>query len=76
MSRKPSEATQLATLKREHRKLSEELRFVQLDRNEIRDKLLTAQREAAEWKERFDTLLKKLSVVQTYPVTIVPSKQG
>lgn len=57
MSRKPSEATQLATAKRELKRLGVELAQYRSELLKYRTRATQAEQQTAEWKERFDKLL-------------------
>jgi hypothetical protein len=56
--RQPSEKTQLATLRRDLRQSDSELRIVRAALTEYRARATKAEQELAEWKRRFDELLK------------------
>lgn len=59
MSRAPSEATQLKTAKRELKETKEALGRMQEMANAYRARASKAEQEVAEWKARFDLLLKR-----------------
>jgi hypothetical protein len=59
MARLPSEATQLRTAKREAKELRDELWQVKQERHRALVRLSKAEDELAEWKERFDILLRR-----------------
>jgi ribosomal protein L10 len=56
--RQPSEKTQLATLRRDLRQSDSELRIVRAALTEYLARATKAEQELAEWKRRFDELLK------------------
>lgn len=61
MSRLPSEKTQLATARRETKKLLLEVSKLKSDMEYYRRRAIKAEQEVAEWKARFDALLARLS---------------
>lgn len=61
--RKPSEATQLRAARREVKSLQDTLAALRGSENSYRVRATRAETEVAEWKRRFDDLL-KLSIVE------------
>lgn len=59
MSRKPSETTQLKTAKRELKETKEALGRMQELANNYYGRATKAEQEVAEWRARFDTLLRR-----------------
>lgn len=59
MSRMPSEATQLRTAKSEIRSLEKALDQSRALTRELNARATKAEKESAEWKERFDILLRR-----------------
>ena len=59
MSKLPSEATQIRYLKRELSDLRSELANALTSTATYRARATKAEREAAEWKQRFDILLRR-----------------
>lgn len=59
MSRMPSEATQLRTAKSEIKRLEGKLAQEGALAREFRVRATKAEQEVAEWKERFDILLRR-----------------
>jgi len=64
--RKPSAETELRTTRRLLNNLRAEIGPLNADRNRWRDLYTQASRDEAEWKRRFDALLK---IVPTLPVS-------
>lgn len=58
MSKLPSEATQIRTLKREVKRLHDQWYTAARERDNLADLAAKNAKEAAEWKARFDTLLR------------------
>lgn len=58
MGREPSEKTQLANARRENKRLDTELRASRSMTEHFRLRATKAEQETAEWKRRFDELLK------------------
>lgn len=59
MSKAPSDATQLRTLKSEFNRLKLEFNQMTTERNAYRTRAGKAEQEAAEWRVRFDDLLRR-----------------
>lgn len=59
MSRAPSEATQIKNLRRDLNELRGELTRTQAAMSTYRTRATKAEQECAEWKERFDILLRR-----------------
>ena len=59
MSKAPSDATLLRALKRKYADLLVEHQSVDRERINYRARATKAEQEAAEWKARFDLLLRK-----------------
>ncbi len=59
MSRMPNAETQLKSLRREHRRISDALSDAQRELTTYRGRASKAESEAAEWKRRFDILLSR-----------------
>jgi len=57
MSRKPSDKTQLATLRKLSNTLMADKTYLLKEVNHYRARATKAEQEAAEWKARFDKLL-------------------
>ena len=62
MSKPPSVATQLRTLKERYKELQRVLSETERDRNAYRTRATQAEQSVAEWKQRFDALLKIMPV--------------
>lgn len=58
MARKPSAETELRTVKRLLAERTKELAFVTNNREHYRIRATKAEQEVAEWKRRFDELLR------------------
>ena len=58
MGRQPSEKTQLATARRNIRFFESQMRIVKAEREQYRIRATKAEQELADWKARFDNLLK------------------
>jgi len=59
MSKPPSEATQLRTAKREAKELTGENWRLRNEVDHFRARATKAEQQCAEWKERFDILLRR-----------------
>lgn len=59
MSRQPSEATQLRSLKAENKVLRSQVTRLQVEIQMSRGRATVAEKETAEWKRRFDLLLER-----------------
>ncbi|MCR4297529.1 MAG: hypothetical protein NUV75_02065 [Gallionella sp.] len=59
MSKLPSEATQLRRLKSDHKLLKKEFYQVRVDRDAYRARATRMEQEVAQWRERFDILLRR-----------------
>lgn len=57
MSKAPSEKTQLATARREIKRLEAELRETRDNLTQYRGRATSAEQAVVEWKKRFDQLL-------------------
>jgi hypothetical protein len=57
MSRPPSAETQLRHLKRDHTKVTTDLADALTRCSEYRQRASKAEKEAAEWRQRFDLML-------------------
>jgi phage-related tail protein len=58
VGREPSEKTQIANLRRELKLLAKDFRVAKDSLTEYRIRATRAEQELAEWKRRFDELLK------------------
>lgn len=58
MSKPPSDKTMLLSARRELRRCQEDLARLRLTAEQYRVRATKAEQEAAEWKERFDSLLR------------------
>lgn len=59
MAKAQSEATQIRALKRELKNLQSTFTTVCILRDEYRARATKAEQEAAQWRERFDLLLRR-----------------
>lgn len=57
MSKLPSEATQIRTLKSQLKRAEADIRVLMSKRDEYRARATKAEQEVAEWRARFDALL-------------------
>lgn len=64
MSKLPSEATQIRTLRRELREIDSARLHALQEAKEYRVRATKAEQECAEWKARFDLLLRQSQPVQ------------
>lgn len=69
MSRPPSPATEIRTLKRELKAATADAAEYRLQARFAEGRLTKAQQEVAEWKRRFDTLLANIPASQ--PVQVI-----
>lgn len=59
MSKAPSDATKLRELKRQYAALSVQYLTASRERDQYRARATKAEQEAAEWRSRFDVLLRR-----------------
>lgn len=64
MSKPPSEATQIRSLKSQVKEVFEDKQAAEKARDIWRARATKAEEEAAEWKARFDLLLSKAGVIE------------
>ncbi len=64
MSRAPSPATEIRSLKHENKELRSRALFLERDCRVYRSRASKAEKDMSEWKDRFDILLSKAGMIQ------------